>query len=79
MEIAAITGHAVGDVRSIMDKCYLNRDPAMAVRAIQKLEKGTKSANRAANQSLPVIASERVIAKSLISMVGAQGLEPWTR
>jgi integrase len=50
MEIAAITGHAVGDVRSIMDKCYFNRDPAMAVRAMQKLEKGTKSANRPANQ-----------------------------
>src|SRR3984957_670500 len=32
MEIAAITGHAVGDVRSIMDKCYFNRDPAMALR-----------------------------------------------
>ena len=42
MEIAAITGHAVGDVRSIMDKCYFNRDPAMAVRAMQKLEKGNK-------------------------------------
>jgi hypothetical protein len=41
MEIAAITGHAVGDVRSIMDKCYFNRDPAMALRAMQKLEKGT--------------------------------------
>jgi hypothetical protein len=50
MEIAAIIGHAVGDVRSIMDKCYFNRDPAMAVRAMQKLEKGTKSANRPANQ-----------------------------
>jgi integrase len=50
MEIAAITGHAVGDVRSIMDKCYFNRDPAMAVRAMQKLEKGTKSANRPANR-----------------------------
>jgi integrase len=50
MEIAAITGHAVGDVRSIMDKCYFNRDPAMALRAMQKLEKGTKSANRPANR-----------------------------
>jgi hypothetical protein len=50
MEIAAITGHAVSDVRSIMDKFYFNRDPAMAVSAVQKLEKGTKSANRPANQ-----------------------------
>jgi integrase len=50
MEIAAITGHAVNDVRSIMDKFYFNRDPAMAVSAVQKLEQGTKSANRPANQ-----------------------------
>ena len=50
MEIAAITGHAVSDVRSIMDKFYFNRDPTMAVRAMQKLEKGTKSANRPANR-----------------------------
>ena len=41
MEIAAITGHAVSDVRSIMDKFYFNRDPAMAVSAVQKLEKRT--------------------------------------
>jgi integrase len=50
MEIAAITGHAVSNVRSIMDKFYFNRDPAMAVSAVQKLEKRTKSANRPANQ-----------------------------
>ena len=50
MQIAAITGHAVSDVRSIMDKFYFNRDPAMAVSAVQKLEKRTKSANRPANQ-----------------------------
>lgn len=50
MEIAAITGHAVSDVRSIMDKFYFNRDPAMAVSAVRKLEKGTKSANRPANR-----------------------------
>jgi integrase len=48
MEIAAITGHAVSDVRSIMDKFYFNRDPAMAVSAVQKLEKRTRSANRPA-------------------------------
>jgi integrase len=50
MEIAAITGHAVSDVRSIMDKFYFNRDPPMAVSAVQKLEKRTMSANRPANQ-----------------------------
>jgi hypothetical protein len=50
MEIAAITGHAVSDVRSIMDKSYLYRDPRMALSAVQKLEKRTNSANRSANQ-----------------------------
>ena len=52
MEIAAITGHAVNDVKSIIDKFYFNRDPAVAASAIRKLEQGTKSANRPANQSL---------------------------
>jgi integrase len=42
MEIATITGHAVGDVKSILDAFYLNRDPAMAISAIAKLEKRTK-------------------------------------
>jgi integrase len=42
MEIATITGHAVGDVKSILDSFYLNRDPAMAISAIGKLEKRTK-------------------------------------
>jgi len=54
IEIATITGHAVSAVKSIIDKFYLCRDPAMAVSAIRKLEKGTKSANRSANRSLPV-------------------------
>ena len=44
-EIATITGHALRDVRSILDAHYLHRDPALAESAIRKLETGTKSAN----------------------------------
>ncbi|MGO9773189.1 MAG: tyrosine-type recombinase/integrase [Roseiarcus sp.] len=58
MEIATITGHAVSDVKSIIDKFYFNRDPAMAISAVRKLEERTKSANRRANRSLRVVAKE---------------------
>jgi integrase len=44
-EIATITGHALRDVRSILDAHYLHRDPALGESAIRKLEKGTKSPN----------------------------------
>jgi integrase len=37
-EIAAITGHTLRDVRSILDAHYLHRDPALADAAITKLE-----------------------------------------
>ena len=42
LEIATITGHSVGVVKSILEKAYLHRDPAMAISAIEKLEKRTK-------------------------------------
>jgi integrase len=41
-EIAAITGHSLRDVQSILDSHYLRRDPALGVSAIRKLERGTK-------------------------------------
>ena len=44
-EIATITGHSLRDVHSILDAHYLHRDPALAERAIRKLEKGTNSSN----------------------------------
>ena len=37
-EIATITGHALRDVRSILDAHYLSRDPALGESAIRKLE-----------------------------------------
>jgi integrase len=39
-EIAAITGHSLRDVRSILDAHYLHRDQALAESAIRKLEMG---------------------------------------
>ena len=50
MQIAAVTGHAVSDVRSILDKHYFKRETSYAEAGIQKLESRTKSANRAANR-----------------------------
>lgn len=46
-EIGTITGHALRDVRSILDTHYLNRDPALAEAAIRKLEARTKTPERA--------------------------------
>jgi integrase len=42
-QIAAITGHSLRDVRSILDANYLHRDPALAESAIRKLERGSKA------------------------------------
>lgn len=42
-EIATITGLSLRNVRAILDSHYLNRDPALAVSAIRKLEKRTKA------------------------------------
>jgi integrase len=42
-EIVAITGHALSDVRSILDAHYLHRDPKLAESAIRKLETRTNS------------------------------------
>jgi hypothetical protein len=42
-EIATITGLSLRNVRAILDTHYLNRDPALAVNAIRKLEKRTKA------------------------------------
>jgi integrase len=44
-QIAALTGHSLRDVCSILDANYLHRDPALADAAITKLEQGTKTPN----------------------------------
>lgn len=52
-EIATITGHALKEVESILDRHYLSRDRGLAESAIAKLERHagkTKAANRAANR-----------------------------
>jgi integrase len=51
MGVAAVTGHALRDVTSILDKHYYKRDRAIAIGAIRKLEARTNSANRTANRS----------------------------
>jgi integrase len=45
VEIATITGLSLQSVRAILDAHYLNRDPALAVSAIRKLERRTKTPN----------------------------------
>ncbi len=45
-EIATLTGHALNDVRAILDSHYLSRDPALAERAIEKLEAAAKIPKR---------------------------------
>jgi hypothetical protein len=44
-EIAAITGHTLRNVRSILDANYLHCDPALADNTIHKLETRTKFPN----------------------------------
>jgi integrase len=44
-EIASVTGHSLRDVRSILDRHYLHRDPALAESAIRKLERGGSGTN----------------------------------
>nr|USU31582.1 tyrosine-type recombinase/integrase [Methylobacterium sp. OTU13CASTA1] len=46
VEIATLTGHSLNDVRSILDAHYLNRDPALAISAIRKLESRTQFPDR---------------------------------
>jgi integrase len=48
-QIATITGHTLGQVRSILDAHYLHRHPELGEQAIRKLEAGTDSSNRAPN------------------------------
>jgi integrase len=83
-EIATITGHSLRDVRSILDAHYLHRDPELARAAIHKLEFGyakrCMEAETGTNSSKCSGCSTGEGGKSAgISMVGAQGLEPWTR
>jgi hypothetical protein len=40
-EIASITGHSLGEVKSILERHYLYLDPAIAMNAIRKLENST--------------------------------------
>jgi integrase len=48
-QIASITGHSLRDVRSILDRHYLHRDPALAMDAIRKLEDRVTAKEESAN------------------------------
>jgi integrase len=63
-EIAAITGHSLRDVRSILDLHYLHRDPGLAENAIAKLERRTKISQ------LPSQLAEAVTTKTEKSLSG---------
>jgi integrase len=49
-EIASATGHSIGQVRSILDRHYLHRDPALGENLMEKLERGTDFSNRLSNR-----------------------------
>ncbi|MHC2108348.1 tyrosine-type recombinase/integrase [Methylobacterium sp. CM6246] len=51
-EIATLTGHSLSDVRSILDAHYFNRDPKLALAAIEKLERRTLSPDRAHDRAV---------------------------
>jgi hypothetical protein len=69
-EIAAITGHSLRDVRSILDAHYLHRDPELARHAIHKL--AMDYARR--SQRRPTI--PRMTPKWSDQLVGESGFEP---
>jgi integrase len=51
-EIATLTGHALNDVRAILDAHYLSRDPALAKNAIAKLEAADHFTKRSTKRAL---------------------------
>jgi integrase len=53
-EIASATGHSIGQVRSILDRHYLHRDPALGENLMEKLERRTDFSNRVSNRRYPV-------------------------
>jgi len=57
-EIATITGHSLGETQSILDTHYLNRDRALAKKAIDKLELDWLRKERAAAKQRAADGSE---------------------
>lgn len=49
-EIAAVTGHSLNDVGTILDRHYLSRDARLVESAIRKVETRTKTPNRTPNR-----------------------------
>jgi hypothetical protein len=71
-QIATLTGHGLKDVEAILDAHYLGRDVKLA-------EIGLRSSKpEQASQTAGLIAVRSKLNASFL-LVGAQGLEPWTR
>ncbi|WP_404482773.1 tyrosine-type recombinase/integrase [Novosphingobium sp. BL-52-GroH] len=76
-EIAAITGHSLKEVGTILDTHYMHRDPALAEAAIRKLEERAVSPNQTPNH---VARFNSLFGKNAEKQVVAEeGLEPPTR
>jgi hypothetical protein len=78
-EIAAITGHSPRDVEAILEAHYPGR-VELAEQAMMKLDARTETERKLQAELQSGIAVPILFQpKPLICLVGAQGLEPWTR
>lgn len=71
-EIASITGHALKDAETILEKHYFSRDRALGESAIAKLEKH-KAGTRAVNSPCKRFTSARKTAAQAIDLIGGEG------
>ena len=78
-EIASVTGHSLADVATILDRHYLGERTALAEQAITKLEAKENGTAVSIRFQTDHPSELKISAKSLKGLVGAQGLEPWTR
>jgi hypothetical protein len=76
-QIATFTEHSLRDVEAILDAHYLGRDVQLAEIAVMKLETRNKTVKTRCKTC--AVCSEGPPSISLRRLVGAQGLEPWTR
>jgi hypothetical protein len=78
-EIASITGHSLKDVSTIPDRHYPGDRSNLAVNGIKKLERKEKRTKTVNHPQTGAACYRFRSAKYLERLVGAQGLEPWTR
>ncbi|MFV0513644.1 MAG: hypothetical protein ACK5MY_08455 [Jhaorihella sp.] len=78
-EIAAIAGHGLKQVTTILDAHYLGRDSALGVSAIRKLEAAKGEQRSPTDFPAAKKASVVLSPKCLRRLVAEEGLEPPTR